>query len=345
MKICSVAHALPKRLVSNDDLVERLAARNAALIPASQLSEMCDYLRSQLTRTGAVTRYHRAEDEKALELGLTAAQRALQLAGLASESIDLLIYTGVGRGFVEPATANVFQSELNLVNATCFDVFDACAGWLRSLDVAHHMIRSGAYRHAMILNSEMNVREYEPISIASRQELEFLWSGYTIGEAATATIINGDDEGGIYRTNFRNAGAHVGDCQIPLPHASQFQNGHHPTALAALRFHARPEVLAGSAIRLLHRQYRSDSLLPSLQFDIIFGHSVSVPVSQAVLRSLKLDQERYYEIFPNYGNVVSASLPLAMSLARADGRLRRGDRVLLIMGGAGLTTALCTFVY
>jgi 3-oxoacyl-[acyl-carrier-protein] synthase III len=113
----------------------------------------------------------------------------------------------------------------------------------------------------------------------------------------------------------------------------------------ALLFHARPDALASGAVRQLHRQYWSDARLAAGSYDVIFGHSVSVPVSQTVLRRLKLHRDRYYEIFPTHGNVVSAALPLAMSLAEAEGRLRRGDRVLCIMGGAGLTTALATFVY
>jgi 3-oxoacyl-[acyl-carrier-protein] synthase III len=234
---------------------------------------------------------------------------------------------------------------LGLSNATCFDLLDACASWLRGLDVARHLIASGGYRRAMILNCEANFTEYEPPRIGSVNDMELLWSGFTVGEAATATVLEDDGRDDGYRTSFRNAGAHVYDCQIPLPHAAQFQNGHGWAGAPSMLFVARPDVLASGAIRQLNRQYWSDPVLMRHSYDMIFGHSVSVPVSQMVLRGLKLDPERYYEIFPSYGNVVSASLPLAMSLALADGRLQRGHRVLLIMGGAGLTTGLSTFVF
>jgi len=198
----------------------------------------------------------------------------------------------------------------------------------------------------MILNCETNFQEYEPKRIASREQMELLWAGFTVGEAATATIVSTDDAGDSgYHVVFRNTGSHLRDCHIPLPHAAQFGPGDDDTDGLALRFLSRPEALARGAVRQLNRQYWEDEALPTLSYDVIFGHSVSVQVSQLVLRSLKLDPRRHYEIFPRYGNVVSASLPLAMSLAHADGRLRRGHRVLLIMGGAGLTTALATFVF
>jgi 3-oxoacyl-[acyl-carrier-protein] synthase III len=345
MKIRSVAHALPSRLVTNEDLVDRLDERNRGAVPAAELDAIRTYLQGQLQRTGAETRYHRAQGQKAFELGMSAATRALEQASMSAEDIDLLIFTGVGRGFVEPATANVFQSELGMANATCFDLLDACASWLRGVDVARHLIASGAYRHAMVLNCEANFAEYEPVRVTSLQDIELLWSGFTVGEAATATILAAGDAGAEYRTTFRNAGAYLYDCQIPLPHAAQFQNGHARAGIAPMLFQARPDALAGAAVKQLHKQFWSDPELTSRQYDIIFGHTVSVPVSQAVLRLLKLDPERFYEIFPTYGNVVSASLPLAMSLAQAEGRLERGDRVLLVMGGAGLTTAFSTFVY
>lgn len=345
MKICSVAHALPTRLVTNGDLVDMVMAKCRAGLTPAELAAIGVFFKDKLTQTGAATRYHRAEGETALELGCAAGNRALHSAGLDPESIDLLIYTGVGRGFIEPATANVFQRELRLSNATCFDILDACASWLRGIDVAHHLVGSGAYRRAMVLNSEANFSEYEPRQIGSREDLEGLWSAYTVGEAATATVVVAGESDAPYRTTFRNAGAHLSDCQIPLPHAAQFLNGLSPAGPEAMRFFARPDALARGAIRQLHQQYWGDPVMPSLDYDIVFGHSVSEPVSQAVLRRFKLDPTRYYEIFPAYGNVVSASLPLAMSLALADGRLQRGHRVLLVMGGAGLTTALSTFVY
>lgn len=345
MKICSIAHALPTRLVTNEDLVDRVMAKCRAGLTPEERDDIRTFFTDQLARTGAVTRYHRAEGQTALELGLAAGMRALEAAGLGPESIDLLIYTGVGRGFVEPATANVFQRELRLSNATCFDILDACASWLRGLDVAHHLMASGGYRRAMILNCEANFSEYEPRQIGSREDLETLWSAYTVGEAATATVLVSGEPGAPYRTTFRNLGTHVFECQIPLPHAAQFLDAHDPPGPEAMSFFARPDALARGAIRQLHRQYWSDPEMPSLEYDIIFGHSVSEPVSRAVLRRFKVDPGRYYEIFPEYGNVVSASLPLAMSLALEDGRLQRGQRVLLVMGGAGLTTALSTFVY
>ena len=152
MKILGIAHALPSREVTNDHLVERIMRHASNAVPAGDRSRFADELSARFERAGAVTRFHRAPDELAVGFGLEAGRRALERSGLGPEDIDLLIYVGVGRGFLEPATANVFQHRLGLTRATCFDLLDACASWLRALDVAQHMIARQAYRHAMILD-------------------------------------------------------------------------------------------------------------------------------------------------------------------------------------------------
>ena len=344
MRFAAVTHALPSRRVTNDELVQRLADRNRDTLSPTDVTAVCEYLDQQLRRAGARERCHREAGESALEFGRVAGRQALDEAGLSPASIDLLIYAGVGRGFVEPATANVFQHELGLARATCFDILDACASWLRAVDVARSLMGTGPYRTAMVLNCEFNFAEYEPAHVRSREEMEELWAGYTVGEAATATILTSDADPS-YCASFANLGQHVSLCQIPLPHAAQFQNGGARADRLPLRFYAEPNPLAASATRQLERQYWSDDRFCGVDHDIVFGHSASVPVSRSVREKLKLDGALHYELFPHYGNTVSAALPLAMSLAHREGRLRRGHRVLLIMGGAGITTALGTFVF
>lgn len=343
MRIDAIAAALPTHRPGNDELIDALLERSRATLSARQIAEAGAYLRDQLQRTGAVSRFHRAPGETAMSLGLTAGRQALCEAGLRPADVDLLIFVGVGRGFIEPATAHVFQHGLGLVNATCFDLLDACASWLRALDVAQRFLAAGSHRHVMLLNCECNVREYTPRHLAPQDDLASMWSGLTIGEAATATLLSAADSG--YHATFRSAGEYAMDCQIGLPGSSEYRLDDAGEDVAPLVFHARAPTLAQGAVRQLHRQFFDDVVFRGQSFDGIFGHTVSVPLSQFMVRRLQLDPRRHVEIFPTHGNVVSASLPLAMQIAAHDGRLRRGDRVLLTMGGAGITTGICSFIY
>jgi len=344
MKILSIAHAIPSHEVSNRQLVERIMGHTDNRIPASDRPRFAHELESRFERAGAVTRFHRADGEFAVTLGMEAGRRALDSAGLSRQDIDLLIYVGVGRGFLEPATANIFQHQLGLDRATCFDLLDACASWLRAVDVAHHMLERGACRHVMILNCEFNFEEFIRWDFRSLEDLHHLWGGFTVGEAATATILGPGGED--YHSTFQTSSEHFGLCQIPLEHAQQFMNGSRPRCDAPpMHFFVYAAELHQHAIAQLDRQFWADPVLAKGRWDLIVGHSTSVPAAQSVVRKLHLDPKRAFETFSRYGNTVSASIPLGLALALEHGRLLRGQRVLLITASAGLTTGFVSFRY
>jgi 3-oxoacyl-[acyl-carrier-protein] synthase III len=344
VKILGIAHALPSAVVTNEQLVSRILSHDLNAIPQVDRARFSEDLSARFERAGAVTRFHRAPGELAVSFGVDAGRRALERAGLGAEDIDLLIYVGVGRGFLEPATANIFQHRLGLVRATCFDVLDACASWMRALDIAHHMLARGVYRHVMVLNCEFNFEEFIRWDFRRVEDLEHLWGGFTVGEAATATILGADDTD--YHATFVTSGEHHGLCQIPLGHARNFLDGA-PSKCDAppLRFFVFAAELHQQAIPQLARQFRDDPALANGHWDLVVGHSTSIPAALSVMRKLQLDPERAVETFSRHGNTVSASIPLGLSLALDGGRLERGHRVLLVSASAGLTTGFLSFRY
>ena len=344
MRIAAVEHALPSRKVANEELIQRILARYAERASGVPAGEFEFAVRRFFDRTGAVSRWHRGPGERALDFGVAAARGALDIAGWAAEDVDLLLYVGVGRGSLEPATANVFHAALGLKRATCFDILDACASWLRALDVARHMLHAGTIRRAMILNCEFNFEEYIRWDFRGPDDLARLGAGFTVGEAATATLLEGGDED-EFHVSFRTRGELHDLCQIPLPNAHQYLPGPPSEANPPLGFFAHAIALNTSAIAMLERQYKDDPAFAAHKPDVIVGHSTSVPSRDSVARRLELDPARVVDTFERHGNTVSASLPLGLSLAVRERRLERGNRVLLIVGSAGVSTGICRFRY
>jgi len=342
MRIASIARAVPRRIVGNDELIERVMGHEENRTPKAQRPLLRRALREMFRHNGAESRHHRDRDESAIDLGLQAGRAALERAGLAPTDIDLLIYVGVGRGFLEPATACLFHSALRLTNATCFDLLDACASWLRALDVARRFLDAGVYRRIMLLNCECNFEEYIRWDFRSLGDLDHLGAGFTVGEAATATILEASYGGEFYST-FRTNGAGHTLCQIPLPNIPQFVPDADMSRHRPLHFFSYGRKLIECAVDQLDRQFHADFFLRGYAPDVIVGHTVGVPTSRTVVRRLELDATRYVETFPEYGNTVSASLPMGLSVAQDQGRLQRGDRVLLMMGSAGVTTGFAAF--
>ncbi|GAB4249825.1 MAG: beta-ketoacyl-ACP synthase III [Acidobacteriota bacterium] len=342
MKILSISYALPSKRVGNEELIEEILDRNRAHLSDVQLQTLEEKLRRFFRMSGTRYRYHRAQGEKAFDFAVKAGQQALKEAGVDPQDVDLLIYAGVGRGWVEPATANLFQSELGLRSATCFDVLDACASWIRSLAIAKSFLAQKMYRLVMILNCEFNFREYANFEVRSEEDLEKSFSAFTIGEAATATLVtNREDDDSEF--TFKTWGEKHSLCKIALPNAGDFSpNGERIKPMA---FFTAPAELLTFTVRQLVAHFRETSSLASKAYDLIVGHAVSVASTLRAARLMGLDVTRVFETHDRFGNTVSASLPLGLAVAEDEGRLHRGDRVLLVMGSAGVTTALASFEY
>lgn len=344
MKIRAIAHAVPRMAVMNQDLVDRVLRRNPSFT-RDQSDEVARRLTGFLDAAGARRRFLRSGGERAIDFAVAAGTSAIEQADLAPSDIDLLIFVGVGRGFVEPATAHVVQAALGLDNATCFDIMDACASWMRGLQIASQFVACGSARNALVVNCEFNVNEYVGFELDSPDAFDSVSAGFTIGEAATATIVSAGGSDDDFYVQLRSAGQFSELCHILLPHASEFRPESSRNGRRALTFYSDSKRLHFHAIQMLGEQFRSDARARDYDYDIIFGHSVSVPASRAVADRLDLDIGRHYEIFPEFGNTVSASIPLAMSLARAEGRLRRGARVLLLVASAGVSTGFATLTF
>lgn len=344
MKIVDIAYALPSQRVSNEDLISKVVDSSRKHLPEPILKCLEEKMLRFFRISGTQVRYHRKPDEKAVDFGLKAGREVLKRSGMRPEDVDLLIYTGVGKAWIEPATANLFQSQLGLRNATCFDIMDACASWMRSVSVAKSLIDQGSHKTVMVLNCEFNTREYTPFELKSPNDLEHYFSGYTIGEAATATLLtdDGDPTNGLF--SFRTYGEMHDLCKISLPSARDFAPQDASHRLRPMSFVTWPAELLSFTKQ---RMFEHFPKLPDTfrKFDIVFGHSVSKSVTRAVSRILDLAPEDVYETHSRFGNTVSATLPLGMSVAAEEGRLQRGMQVLLAMGSSGVSTAFGTFKY
>lgn len=342
MKILSIGYALPSKKVGNEEIIQQILERNKSHLSDGDRAGFEEKLRRFFKMSGTETRFHRNNGERALDFAIKAGRDALRGAGVSPEDVDLLIYAGVGRGWVEPATANLFQSELGLSSATCFDVLDACASWIRSLSIARSFLAQKIYKLVMVLNCEFNFREYANFEIRNAQDLENSFSAFTIGEAATATLVTNADEDDSH-FSFKTWGDKHGLCKIALPNASDFSpNGER---IKPMSFFTAPAELLSFTVRKLVSHFKGTQALASKVHDIVIGHAVSVASTAKAAKLMGLDPSRVFETHSRFGNTVSASLPLALAVAESEGRLTRGMRVLLVMGSAGVTTALASFEY
>jgi len=346
MYIRTIQHAVPTHKVTNDDILETFRQQSVGRLTPAEFSKLDSQVRDTLATAGTQVRYKLAPGEKAINLVLDAGRRALAAADLKPKDVDFLIYTGVGRGWIEPAMANVVQSELKMPNATCFDMLDACASWLRAMQVARSLIQNGTYKRGMIVNCEASlVRSFWCSEIKDAADLKHRVAQFTIGEAATATIITDENPDDDFYFNFKNFGEHYNLCMIPLANVDDFLPGDPDPRYAASQFFSLSRELVVTTVKKIAEVYAADPHFKGRCFDIAFAHEASQKASEVLVKHLHLPKGVYYSLHPRFGNCVSASVPLGMSMAFQEGRLERGDHTLIVVGSAGVTVGLCSFTF
>ncbi len=337
MKLAAIAHAIPSRRLTNDDVVGILRAQNEGRFSPEELALLEHRLRTYLSAAGTAVRFCLADSEKAIHLAVAAVRDALDTAGTAPEAVDFVIYCGVARGWIEPSTASAIQAAAGLPRATSFDVVDACAGWLRALELAQQLLRGGHYRCGLIVTGECGLyRHYLQAALTSADELEERLAAFTLGEATTATVVTDADPTIEAYIRLRTLPEYHRLCMIPLPNMPDFVPDAVGPPTTPHKFSCASRDLLRAATRAIIDMFRADPVLAADRYDLCVGHSASQKAEQLITDRLGLTSV-YYPMHARYGNTGSASIPLALSVALREGRLRRGHRVLVIMGSAGIT--------
>ena len=306
-------------------------------------------IRSLLKEAGSRVRYLRDQEkgEKAVDFIVSAMKESLDKANLTKDDIDLLIYCGVGKGFLEPANAYFYANYMGM-RTNCYDICDACMSWIRALETAYTMTKMGRYKNVMIVNGEFNAYEHglpENFKINKIRQAEYSFPTYTIGEAASATIVSASED--EWSFNFKSFPDYSNLCSIPLEGYKDYvhyDKRHNLNGIYKfVSFGATMFRLAEKHLpKLLH-----DSLGADVdKIDIYIPHAASdIAYLQASKNNGIPDGKMFGEVFPSYGNLVSASVPVGLSMAKEQGKLKRGDDVVLCPASAGMVFACVRFKY
>jgi 3-oxoacyl-[acyl-carrier-protein] synthase III len=345
MKVLAVRHAIPSRRITNDHVIANVRRETNLYGDPAILDRLEERLLHLFESAGTKERYALAEGERAIDLAVDAAQRALVAAHVSPDDVDVVIYVGVGRAWVEPAMANVVQDRLHLSRATSFDVVDGCMSWLRAVQIAHAYLMMGTYRVGLIVNCESAFHRQVDWVVRHEADLEHQFASFTIGEAATATVVSATAQPDDFYFTFKNFPEHHDLCVIPLATARDFFPERPISEQMPMRLYSLSATLLAVAARKIVEEFREDERLTAHTYDVCVGHAATEKGSEAIRRKLGIPLEAYVATHSRFGNTVSACIPLGLSVALDEGRLKRGDRVLLIVAGAGIVVGFCTFTF
>lgn len=347
MKIEAIKAAIPTKKLTNDDILALIEEYSTPVF-TGDLKTALSKINYLLRYSGSDIRYWLDKDEKPIDLVIRAFNEALAEANCDKNDIDLLVYTGIGRGFIEPAAGYHVAASLGLQKAECFDILDACMSWTRSLNIVHSLLQTGRYKRALIINAECNMRFNGPVfptvfQLPNMEALEWSFPSYTLGEAATATIVSADPDR-EWEFHFKSRPDLADLCNVPL-------DGHEGYCKPSGRIGLNGTNKFTSFGSDLHANNYDESInmfkclkAPINEVRAIFTHASSKREWDKLGEALNV-KHLIWHIYPIYGNLVSASVPAGIASAIDAEHIQRGDRIAGWVGSAGMSFSAYSFIY
>ena len=312
-KLVGSGSCLPPRVVSNDDLAADLATRGV---------ETSDQW--IVERTGIRQRHIADRGVTTSQLGTDAAKRAQADAGVDASEVDLIIVATSTPDFVFPSTACLIQANIGANNAAAFDVQAVCTGFIYALTTADSFIRAGRARCALVIGAEVFSRILD-------------WSDrgtcVLFGDGAGAVVLKASDEPGLLSARLHSDGS-----QMKILCAAGNVAYGEVTGDPFLRMEGQAVFkLAVNVLDKVAREVMDDAGIDIAGLDWLIPHQANVRILNAVARKLDLPTERVVVTVDQHANTSAASVPLALDVARRDGRIQPGQLVMLQGVGGGFT--------
>ena len=312
-RIAGTGSALPGEAVSNEMLARRLAARG--------IETSDEWI---VARTGIRQRYLSEPSGSTAALATQAARSALDAAGVTAADIDLIVLATSTADQIFPSTACLVQAELGNVGAAAFDVQAVCSGFVYAVTVADALIRGGAHRRALVIGAETFSRILD-------------WNDrgtcVLFGDGAGAVVLEAADAPGVLSARLHADGSQAGIlCTAGRVDGGSVVGDPFLRMDGQAVFKMAVGVLESSA-----REVLADAGLGVEAIDWLIPHQANVRILAATARRLGLAEDRVIATVDIHGNTSAASVPLALDLAVRDGRVRRGQCLVLQGVGGGFT--------
>jgi len=314
-KIVGTGMAVPERILTNADLEKMMDTSDEWITTRSGIKE------------------RRIADEKiaASDLALEASLKALDEAKLKPQDLDLIIVGTVTPDFLLPSTACVLQDRLGNKTAAVMDVVAACAGFIYGLSVAKAFVNTGQFKSALVIGVEI---------LSKFTNWEDRNTCVLFGDGAGAAIVQASKgEGGIVSTYISGDGslanllhAPIGGTRTPLTKENIDLKQHKIIMAGSEVFKSAVRAMGDSALKVIEL-----AGLKSGDIDLLIPHQANIRIIEATAKRLKLPMERVYVNIDKYGNTSSASVPMALDEAKRKGRIKKGDKVVLVAFGGGFT--------
>ncbi len=302
-RIAGTGSYLPKKILTNAELESMVDTTDEWIF----------------SRTGIRERHIVADDEFTSDLALHAARQAIASANIAANDIDLIIVATTTPDKIFPSTAVTLQNKLGLAGCAAFDVQAVCSGFVYALATADNFIKAGAAKCALVVGAETFSRI---VDWTDRGNC-ILW-----GDGAGAVVLQASEEQGIISTHLHADGNYEKMLHVPRKT--------HGGDTVVMEGNAVFKVAVNTLDAIVDETLSANNLCKS-DIDWLVPHQANIRILQATAKKLEMSMDTVVVTVDKHGNTSAASIPLALDVAVRDGRIKRGDIVLMEAFGGGFT--------
>jgi 3-oxoacyl-[acyl-carrier-protein] synthase-3 len=310
-RIAGTGSYLPEKVVTNQDL-------------ETMMDTSDEWIQD---RTGIKRRHIAAEGETTSDLALAAAGRAMEMAGITAEDVDLIIIATTTPDKVFPGTACIVQRRLGVGGCGAFDIQAACSGFVYGLDLADRYIRTGAGKNVLVIGAE---------TLSRLTNWDDRTTAVLFGDGAGAVVLQETDKPGILSTHIHADGQYEDLLQVP----QGISQGYDITRAGEAFIQMNGNAVFRRAVATLDsiaRETLEKNNIDKHDLDWFVPHQANMRIITAAAKKLDMPMERVIVTVDEHANTSAASIPLALDVAVRDGRIKRGELLLFEAFGAGFT--------
>ena len=304
-RIAGTGSYLPEKILTNADLEHMVDTTDEWIF----------------SRTGIRERHIVADNEFTSDLALQAAYKAIESAGIKAEDIDLIIVATTTPDKIFPSTACILQRKLGIAGCPAFDVQAVCSGFVYALATADNFIKAGAAKCALVIGAE----SFSRITDWTDRGNCILW-----GDGAGAVILQASQEPGIISTHLHADGNYENMLHVPR------KNDMSSCDTVVMEGNGVFKVAVNTLDAIVDETLAANGMQKS-DIDWLVPHQANIRILQATAKKLSMSMDRVVVTVDKHGNTSAASIPLALDVAVRDGRIKRGEIILMEAFGGGFT--------
>jgi 3-oxoacyl-[acyl-carrier-protein] synthase-3 len=325
-KISGLGFYVPSNVVTNDDLSKIIDTNDAWIQERTGIQERRHIIKGEDTTT---------------TMGVKAAKIAIERAGIEKDDIDFIVFATLSPDYYFPGPGVLVQRDLGLRTVGALDVRNQCSGFIYALSVADQYIKTGMYRNILVIGSEVQ---------SSGLDMTTRGRGVSVifGDGAGAAILSREEDlsKGILSTHLHSEGQHAEELVLKAPGmggrwVTDIVADNNPEDESYFPYMNGQFVFKNAVVRfteIINEGLEANNLQVS-DIDMLIPHQANLRISQFIQKKFGLHDDQVYNNVQKYGNTTAASIPIALTEAWEQGKIKSGDTVVLAAFGSGFTWA------